>query len=220
MEHPRSNPQNIDLRDYIPTKIVPPAVAIIAASLGLLLVYEAEVEPVNKVLQDVDWRTLLFLICLFCLVEAFTKTGILQGMSQYLYGWFGTNLILISLVILIGVGFSSSLLANIPVVAVMLLMVKGYFVSAEFVPETALAATFVSWPSHLLPVFAAMMFGGTLGGNATLIGASANVVTAGICANQGKPVSFATFLRYGVPLTICQLIVSALYVLVLFYLGS
>jgi Na+/H+ antiporter NhaD/arsenite permease-like protein len=206
--------------DYIPTKIVPPAVAIIAASLGLLLVHEAEVEPITKVLQDVDWRTLLFLICLFCLVEAFTKTGLLQGMSQYLYSWFGTNLILISLTMLIGVGFSSSLLANIPVVAVMLLMVKGYFVTAEFVPETALAATFVSWPSNLLPVFAAMMFGGTLGGNATLIGASANVVAAGICASQGKPLSFATFMRYGVPLTICQLIVSALYVLSLFYLRS
>ena len=206
--------------DYMPTKIVPPAVAIIAASLGLLLVHAAKVEPVTKVLQDVDWRTLLFLICLFCLVEAFTKTGILQGMSQYLYNWFGTNLIMISLVILIGVGFFSSLLANIPVVAVMLLMVKGYFVTAELVPETALAATFVSWPAPLLPVFAAMMFGGTLGGNATLIGASANVVAVGICASHGKPVSFATFLRYGVPLTVCQLAVSALYVLSMFYFSS
>jgi Na+/H+ antiporter NhaD/arsenite permease-like protein len=205
------------LGDYIPTKIVPPAVAIIAASLGLLLVYEAEVEPVTKVLQDVDWRTILFLICLFCLVEAFAKTGILQGLSHNLYSWFGTNLVLISLVILMGVGFASSLLANIPVVAVMLLMVKGYLVTAEFVPETALAASFVTWPSHLVPVFAAMMFGGTLGGNATLIGASANVVAVGICASHGKPVSFATFMRYGVPLTICQLLVSALYVLCLFY---
>jgi hypothetical protein len=71
---------------------------------------------------------------------------------------------MVSLIILIGVGFSSSLLANIPLVAVMLLMVKGYFVTAGLVPETALAATFVSWPSHLLPVFAAMMFGGTRGG--------------------------------------------------------
>ena len=125
--------------------------AIIAASLALLLIYEAEVEPVTKVLQDVDWRTILFLICLFCLVEAFTKTGILQGMSQYLYTWFGTDLILISLVILAVVGFSSSLLANIPVVAVMLLMVKGYLVTAQFVPETALAATFVDWPRIFCP---------------------------------------------------------------------
>lgn len=59
------------------------------------------------------------------------------------------------------------------------------------------------------------MFGATLGGNATLIGASANVVAAGICARQGKPVTFIRWLRYGLPLTACQLVVSALYVLVL-----
>jgi Na+/H+ antiporter NhaD/arsenite permease-like protein len=203
--------------EILPSKIVPPAVAIIAASLALLLVYEAKVEPVTKVLQDLDWRTILFLICLFYLVEAFNKTGILQGMSQNLYAWFGPALIPVSLVVVVGVGFSSSLLANIPVVAAMLLMVKGYLVIAELVPEQALAATFVNWPAEVLPVFVAMMFAGTLGGNATLIGASANVVSAGICAAHGKPVSFVTFMRYGLPLTICQLAVSALYVLGLFY---
>ena len=99
----------------------------------------------------------------------------------------------------------------------MLLMVKGYLVTAHLVPETALAPAFMDWPVNLQPVFIAMMFAGTLGGNATLIGASANVVASGICASHGKPISFVTFMRYGVPLTICQLIVSALYVLVLFY---
>jgi Na+/H+ antiporter NhaD/arsenite permease-like protein len=63
-----------------------------------------------------------------------------------------------------------------------------------------------------------MMFGGTLGGNGTLIGASANIVCAGISARHGKPLSFATFIRYGMPMMICQLAVSALYVLVLYYL--
>jgi Na+/H+ antiporter NhaD/arsenite permease-like protein len=206
--------------DFLPTQVGPPAVAIIAATLGLLLLYSGKVDPVNKVLQDVDWRTLLFLIALFCLVEAFTKTGILQSMSQNLYTWFGTDLVLISLVILAVVGFSSSLLANIPVVAAMLLMVKGYLVTAQLVPELALAATFVNWPPHLLPLFVAMMFAGTLGGNATLIGASANVVAVGICAAHGNRVSFLTFMRYGVPLTICQLVVSALYVLAMFYLAG
>jgi Na+/H+ antiporter NhaD/arsenite permease-like protein len=60
-----------------------------------------------------------------------------------------------------------------------------------------------------------MMFGATLGGNATLIGASANVVAAGICARRGKPVTFARFLRYGLPITAAQLAASALYVLAL-----
>ncbi len=99
----------------------------------------------------------------------------------------------------------------------MLLMTKGYFVMAEIVGENALSPTFTGWPAQVIPVFVAMMFGATLGGNATLIGASANVAGAGACAAHGKPVSFMTFLRYGVPFTLCQLAVGALYVLGLFY---
>jgi Na+/H+ antiporter NhaD/arsenite permease-like protein len=65
-----------------------------------------------------------------------------------------------------------------------------------------------------------MMFSGTLGGNATLIGASANIVSAGICASKGQPVGFARFMRYGAPLTVCQLAVSAVYVMILFVWGT
>jgi Na+/H+ antiporter NhaD/arsenite permease-like protein len=61
-----------------------------------------------------------------------------------------------------------------------------------------------------------MMFGATLGGNATLIGASANVVAAGICARHRKPITFVGWLRHGLPLTACQLAMSVLYVLALF----
>jgi len=69
-----------------------------------------------------------------------------------------------------------------------------------------------------VPVFIAMMFGGTLGGNATLIGASSNVVSAGICAREGSRVTFVRFMRIGLPITLCQLVVSALYVLALSWL--
>jgi len=204
--------------EWLPTRIIPPAVAIIGATLALLVTYSAKVEPVENVLHDVDWRTLVFLICLFGLVEAFSRTGVLHIVSQYLYSRFGTNLVVVGLVVLAGVGVASSLLANIPVVAAMLLMVKSYLVIAALVPEGALGPTFTEWPRDVLPVFVAMMFGATLGGNATLIGASANVVSAGICAAHGKRVTFATFMRYGMPLTLAQLTVSALYVLGLFYL--
>jgi Na+/H+ antiporter NhaD/arsenite permease-like protein len=97
-------------------------------------------------------------------------------------------------------------------------MTKGYLVAVEAVPETALAAGFSDWPTVVLPVFIAMMFGGTLGGNATLIGASSNVVSAGICAREGSRVTFARFLRIGLPVTLCQLAASALYVLALSWL--
>ncbi|MGT2429543.1 hypothetical protein ACU4HD_13880 [Cupriavidus basilensis] len=94
-------------------------------------------------------------------------------------------------------------------------MVKGYLVAAEVVPDAALAEQFTQWPAATIPVFVGMMFGATLGGNATLIGASANIVAAGICAREGKPVTFATYMRYGLPITVAQLAASAVYVIVL-----
>ena len=192
--------------------------AIIAASLALLVLHSARVEPVDAVLRDVDWKTLIFLMCMFFLVEAFAKTGVLQLLSDAVYGWFGVRLVPVALCLLVAVGAMSSVLANIPVVAAMLMLVKGYLVTAEVVPEEALGTLFNAWPTATMPVFIAMMFGGTLGGNATLIGASANIIAAGICANNGQPVSFLRFLRYGLPITVVQLAVGALYVLGLYWL--
>jgi Na+/H+ antiporter NhaD/arsenite permease-like protein len=203
--------------ENLPTHIVPPAVAIIGASLALLVIYGTKIEPIEKVLKDIDWKTLIFLLCMFCLVEAFNKTGVIQSLSLGFNKWFGVNLLLVAIMVLVVVGFGSSLLANIPLVAAMILMIKGYFVVAQLVPEEALGPAFSAWPASSLPVFVAMMFAGTLGGNATLIGASANIVSAGICAANGKPVGFARFMRYGVPLTLCQLAVSAAYVTALFF---
>jgi Na+/H+ antiporter NhaD/arsenite permease-like protein len=203
--------------DFLPIRIVPPSTAIIGCSLALLSVYGAKIEPVDKVLSDIDWKTLIFLACMFCLVEALTKTGVLHGLSQGLYGKFGVDVLTVALVMLATGGLVGSVVANIPVVAAMVLIVKGYFVIARLVPEDALGATFVEWPATTLPVFVAMMFGGTLGGNGTLIGASANIVCAGIAARHGKPLTFVTFMRYGIPIMVCQLAASALYVLGLYY---
>jgi Na+/H+ antiporter NhaD/arsenite permease-like protein len=200
----------------LPSKIVPPAVAIIGASLALLVGYSAKIEPVDVVMRDIDWKTLIFLLCMFWLVEVVTKTGLVQSLSQSLYAQFGSNLPALGFLMLGGIAIASSVLANTPVVAASLLLVKGYLVVAEVVPEAALSAAFNSWPAATLPVFVAMMFGATLGGNSTLIGAAANVVSAGICASNGKPVTFVKFMRYGLPITICQLAVCALYVFVLF----
>ena len=199
--------------ENLPTRVVPPAVAIVAAALALLVIYSAKVEPVEKVLQDIDWKTLIFLICLFWLVEAVTKTGILRTMSGHFHAWFGTELLLVGLVMLAVIGVLSSVLANTPVVVASILVIKGYLVVAQVVPEDAMGLNFTDWPDATLPVFIAMMFGATLGGNSTLIGAAANVVSAGICANQGRRVSFMKFLRYGLPITACQLTVAALYVI-------
>lgn len=201
--------------ESLPTRIIPPQVAIIGASLALLVVYSVRIEPVSEVIRDVDWKTLVFLGAIFTLVQAFIKTDLLQGLSIQLYHWFGTEFTLVALVALVSIGTIGFVVANIPLVATALVMIQGYLVAAEAVPEIALAAGFTDWPAATLPVFVAMMFGGTLGGNATLIGASANIVAVGICAAQGHRVSFIQFLRIGLPITVVQLSVGALYVVAL-----
>ena len=201
--------------DSLPNIIVPPAVAIIGASLALLVVHGVRVEPVVDVLRDVDWKSLVFLTAIFTLVHAIIKTELLQSLSVQLYMWFGDDVMAVAFLSLGGIAILSSLLANIPVVAASLVMVTGYLVVAGAVPEVALAPGFADWPDATLPVFVAMMFGGTLGGNATLIGAASNIVAVGICAAQGRRVSFVQFLRIGLPITVLQLSVGALYVLAL-----
>jgi Na+/H+ antiporter NhaD/arsenite permease-like protein len=204
--------------EEIPLEIAPPAAAIIAAALGLLAVQAMREESVGDIVRDVDWKTLLFITLLFGLVGAISKTGVLQSCSQVLHDTFGRHLLMAAMVVLLGIGLTSALLANIPLVAAGLLAVKGYLVITELVPDQALEPTFTAWPPETLPLFIALMFGGTLGGNATLIGASANVVSVGICAANGRPVSFAGFMRYGVPVVAVQLAVSALYVLALHFM--
>ena len=173
--------------EALPTHIVPPAVAIIGATLALLVVYGARVEPVDDVLRDVDWKTLVFLGAIFV-----PGAGLHQDRPAA--GPVAQALRLVRRRIHAGgagccspaSGCCRAVLANIPVVAASLIMTKGYLVAAEAVPELALGGGFTDWPAATLPVFIAMMFGATLGGNATLIGASANIVSVGICATPGR----------------------------------
>ena len=201
--------------DSLPVRMGPPSVAIIGASLALLVVYSVHIEPVSDVIRDIDWKTLVFLAAIFTLVQAFIKTDLLQGLSIQFYHWFGSNFTVVALVALASIGTIGFVVANIPLVATALVTMQGYLVAAEAVPEIALAAGFTDWPAATMPVFVAMMFGGTLGGNATLIGASANIVAVGICATRGQKVSFMQFLRIGLPITVAQLTIGAIYVLVL-----
>jgi len=202
----------------LPTKIVPPETAFIAGSVALLAIGAVHVSSVDQVIRELDWRTLIFLSCTFCLVQAVTNTGLLQSLSLQLYEWFGAELKVVAMNLLGGVALLSSVLANTPVVAASITMVKGYLVAAEVVPDAALGQGFAEWPLATLPVFVAMMFAGTLGGNATLIGAAANLAAIGVGVRNGAKVTFVTWLRYGVPFTVAQLLVSALYVFALFAL--
>lgn len=199
-------------------RLGPPAVAIVGATLALLVLYEWKIEPVADVLSDVDWKTLIFILSMFLMVQGLVSSGVLHGLSASLAAWFGANTLAVILVLVMGVGLASSMLANTPVVVAMVLVVKGYFVNLDTVPEEALSPIFDAWPGATIPAFVAMMFGATLGGNATLIGSAANVVAAGIAAKNGRPISFVEFSRYGVPITMVQLCIGAVYTVILYFL--
>ena len=94
---------------------------------------------------------------------------------------------------------------------------KEYLVNAGFVGAEILnPGSTASLPPEVLPLFYAMMYGATLGGNGTLVGASANIVAAGISEQHGKPISFKRFLYYGLPIMGLQLVVLAAYVAIAF----
>ena len=98
-------------------------------------------------------------------------------------------------------------------------LLKQYLVTVGLVSPEVLVTNFDGqFPPEVLPMFYAMMFGATLGGNGTLVGASSNIVAAGISEQHGRPISFKTFLHYGLPVTIVQLVALALYVMVRFLL--
>jgi len=203
----------------LPVEVVPPAAAILCATLALLLVNAARYEAVEKVLADVDWTTLVFLTCIFSLVAATTKTGVFDGLSRLLFARFGTDLTMVALAILVIVFCVSALVANIPLVLAMTLVVKGYFVVAHLVPELALGRGYGAWPLSTLPVFIAMTFGATLGGGATMVGDSSNIVACGICARAGERITFMRFLSIGLPISLAQLVVAAAYVFAMAQLG-
>jgi Na+/H+ antiporter NhaD/arsenite permease-like protein len=161
----------------------------------------------------------VFLACIFSLVAATTKTGVFDGLARLLFALFGTNLILVALAVLLVVFCVSALVANIPLVLAMTLVVKGYFVVAHLVPDLAMGNGYGAWPLFTLPVFIAMTFGATLGGGATMVGDSSNIVACGICARAGERITFMRFLSIGLPISLAQLAVAAVYIFAMALLG-
>lgn len=200
--------------EALPTPISPATVALFGATLALLLAHHSHIDSLNNILRDVDWSTLIFFMSIFVLIGGLEKTGVVNGLSGVLATILGTNIAFGSIAILFFVGLISSVVPNIPLVVAMVPLLKQYLVNVGLVGSEVLSPTFQGqFPTEVLPLFYAMMFGATLGGNGTLVGASSNIVAAGISEQHGRRISFQTFLKYGIPVMLLQLIVSAIYVI-------
>ncbi len=156
-------------------------------------------------------------MCTFVLIGGLEKTGVIGQLSEILAVLIGQNIMLGSIVLVFVIGLLSSFVPNIPLVVAMVPLLKQYLVSTGLVGPEFLDSAFTGeFPPEVLPLFYAMMFGATLGGNGTLVGASSNIVAAGIAEQHGKRISFQKFLKYCIPITVVQLVVVAVYVAVRF----
>lgn len=190
----------------------PPTAAMLGAAMALLAVYWWDVEPVANVIRDIDWKTLIFILSMFLIVEGLISTGMMNSLAQDLADGFGSDLPAAALVLLFGVGAVSGVLENIPVVIAMAAVVQGYLMLIGAAPGgTATLPYLHPWPASTLPVFVAMMFGATLGGSSTVIGAAANIVASGVAGENGRELNFFHFARYGTPIALAQLTVGAVY---------
>lgn len=153
---------------------------------------------VDKFFHEVEWGTIFFFIGLFILVGGLVEMGVITSLAQKALKLTGGNITSTSLLLVWISGIFSAFVDNIPYVATMVPMVK------EIGTQLGNDA--------IIPLWWSLSLGACFGGNGTLIGASANVVSAGIAGKSGYKISFAKFTKYGALITVVSLIVTSIYI--------
>ena len=168
--------------------------ATVALTGAVVLMVVARESP-DEVLRDVEWPTLFFFIGLFMLVAGVIEIGLIDAVADGIAEVTGGALAGTSLLVLWLSAILSGIIDNIPYTATMIPVVEQL---AEGQPNDA-----IWW---------ALAIGADLGGNATIIGASANVILAGMAEREGHPIGFGQFLRYGLPVTLGTMVIATAYV--------
>jgi Na+/H+ antiporter NhaD/arsenite permease-like protein len=171
----------------------PSVVALLGAGL---LVAISSVET-DEVLRDVEWPTLAFFAGLFIMIGGLIGTGVVGEVSKALAGVVGGDELGGSMLLLGGSAALSAVVDNIPYVATMAP------ITGDLVQQMGGDSDHAMWW--------ALTLGADLGGNATAIGASANVVVLGIAERSGQPISFWHFTKYGLVVTVATIIPSGIY---------
>lgn len=175
-----------------------PATIALAGATVLLLWSHRDPQPV---LQDVEWTTLFFFVGLFITVEALVKVGIIEGIADAAVRLTGGNLGVTATVLLWFSSVASGIVDNIPYTTTMIPIVESL---GETLP--------------IQPLWWSLALGACLGGNMTLVGASANVVVADLAARSGHPIRFREFLGYGLITAVMSLLLSTAYIWVRYLL--
>jgi len=192
----------------------PATIALGGAALLMLL----HPEGPRETLEEIEWPTIIFFVGLFIMVGGLVNAGVVRALGDGMIGATGGNIAALTMVVLWFSAFASGIIDNIPFVATMAALIR--VVATDLAPAgaeiTHNAAELVRHEA-IMPVWWALSLGACLGGNLTLIGASANVVVSGISARSGHPIGFVRFLKYGVPITLVHLLLCTAYLWLRFY---
>lgn len=168
--------------------------ATIAITGAVILMIVAR-EDVHDVLRSVEWPTLFFFIGLFIVVGAVVETGIIGALAAVVGEATQGNLAATTLIVLWMSAILSAIVDNIPYTITMIPLIED-----------------LGRTMPIEPLVWSLALGANFGGNATIVGASANVVVAGMSEARGHPIPFVHYLRYGVPAAILTMLVATAYV--------
>lgn len=182
----------------------PATIAMFGAAFLLLLDNyhrnaEEQSHNVHHAFAEAEWVTLIFFLGLFILVHGLESAGVIEWMARQLLDATGGDFKITAVAILWGSAILSAFIDNIPFVATMIPLIKS------------MAPTF-GGEQALMPLWWALSLGACLGGNGTLIGASANLVVAGIAERAGQPVRFTAFLKSSFLLMLMSVAISHVYI--------
>jgi len=182
----------------------PATIAMFGAALLLILNclphnQEKQTELVARALGEVEWITIFFFIGLFILVYGVETTGLLESLAHKVIELTDGDKTVTAISILFVSAVASAIIDNIPFVATMIPLIKN------------MAASF-GGSEGLIPLWWSLALGACLGGNGSLVGASANLIVAGFAERSGQPIRFLPFMLMAFPLMLASVSISAVYV--------
>ena len=178
--------------------MVPAVTALIGATV--LMVW---IRPnIEEMIEAVDWTTLVFFMSLFIVVGAIQEVGLIGFIADGIGTMVGDNLVLAMFVVVWLSAILSTVVANIPFTAAMLPVI-GYLTST--IPG-----------ADNMVLFYCLSVGSAMGGNGSLIGASANMVTSGIAERAGYPITYAYFFKKGFPALLITVSLATVWLLIRF----
>ena len=170
----------------------------IIALTGAVIMIIIGKQNVEGIVEDVEWPTIIFFTALFIVVGGMVETGVIDNLADIIMNATGGQAVLTMMIILWVSALLSATLDNIPFVATMIPLIHSMGESGM----------------DVMPLWWALSLGACLGGNGTLIGASANVVLSGISARHGYPITYVQFLKIGFPMMILSVAICSVYMLI------